>query len=333
LTGRESSTDISRSLRQEDLLVTAIGKRLPPTHAAVIAGHGDDAAVCNHQGVSVTSVDVHTEGVHFERSYFSAEQIGYRALSTAISDTAAMGASPRDVYVALTVPESIDSQYVLALYDGMHSLCSDLDISILGGDVSSSTAFTLSITVVGYAETVDDLVLRSGAKPGDLVGITGPLGAAAAGLSILQQQVEFRSESLVTSHIKPPIRVSTGQKLAELGATAMIDLSDGLATDVRHIAVSSGVDISVDLDRVPTTSGVSEVAKELGLDQRVFAATGGEDYELCFTCNQANVKQIEQSVEVHWIGKVSGYSDSPQAKLYLKGSLVALDGYSHPISK
>jgi thiamine-monophosphate kinase len=257
--------------------------------AAVLVGSGDDAAVTAPPGVTVTSVDAFVEGVHFRRDTSSLESIGHKAMAAALSDLAAMGAGPGEAYVQLGIPSDLDEAESLEVATGLGRAAAASGVAVIGGDVTRAPALLLAMTVVGHAGDADELVLRSGARPGDVVAVTGELGGAAAGLRLLQRpDLADRldpdvAESLRRRQLEPSPRFAAGRALAANGATAMIDVSDGLGGDAGHVARASGVGLEIQLASVPEQPGVDEVAAAAGIDRWDLAAAGGEDYELLAT--------------------------------------------------
>jgi thiamine-monophosphate kinase len=261
-------------------------------------GSGDDAAVVRADDRAVVSVDAVVEGVHFDLQTFSYGDVGHKALAAALSDLAAMGVSPGEAYVAIGISDASADQ-LAELGDAMEALADRSGVTVAGGDVTKSPVLFLSVTVVGWASDDDPVITRSGARPGDMVGVTGTLGGAA----------DLSSERAR----RPTPRLDVGPALARAGVTAMIDVSDGIATDARHLAESSGVHIAIELERLPLAPGVRDPA---------VAATAGEDFELLFTAPP----DIELPGDVTWIGQVHEGLD---LTLTLDGKPGELSGYEH----
>jgi thiamine-monophosphate kinase len=285
-------------------LGVAAGEPGSDLHASRIAlGSGDDAAVTVPGGATATSVDLLVEGVHFRRETAPLRAVGHKALAAALSDLAGMGAAPGEAYVQLGLPEDVDEPGCLELADGIAAVAREHGVDVVGGDLSRAPALILAITVVGHAGSADDLVLRSGARAGDLVCVTGELGGAAAGLALLERAGLERAvdpaqqaEALRRRQLEPQPRLAAGQALAAAGATAMIDLSDGLGADAGHLAEASGVGLEIELARVPMQPGVAEVAAALETDAIDLAARGGEDYELLATLPPERLEQATGAV-------------------------------------
>lgn len=248
----------------------------------VSTGIGDDAAVLDDG--TVLALDMVVDGVHVRRATHSPADIGHTALAANLSDVAAMGAHPVAALVGLGVPSDLTADEVDEMYAAMERLAATHDMSVVGGDVSASAVLTLSVAIVGRMPQGVPAVLRSGGHEGDLLVVSGPLGASAAGLMVLRDPLlatgSTHADALVAAHRRPTPMVDDGLHLAEAGATAMIDISDGLLLDADRLARASGLRAEVDLDAVPVAAGVHRVAAAMGLDAALLACTGGEDYHL-----------------------------------------------------
>ncbi|MGH2926526.1 MAG: thiamine-phosphate kinase [Solirubrobacterales bacterium] len=257
--------------------------------APVVVGSGDDAAVTTPAGATATSVDALVEGVHFRRDGWPLASVGRKALAAALSDLAAMGAAPGEAYVVLGVPDDLDEDGCIELASGLSDAAARHGVAILGGDVTRSPGLALGITVVGHAPSADLLVRRSGARPSDVLAVTGELGGAAAGLLLIDRPELAEGLTVETvaalkrRQLEPEPRLDAGRALAAAGATAMIDLSDGLGGDAGHLAAASAVGLTIDLAELPVQEGVAAVAAAVSVDAHELATARGEDYELLVT--------------------------------------------------
>jgi thiamine-monophosphate kinase len=304
-----------------------------------VRGIGDDAAVVNARAVCVTSLDAMIEGVHFRLGggWATPKEVGHRALAGALSDLAAMGADAGEAYLLLGVPAGFGEERALELMRGADALATATGTAIAGGDVVGAPVLIVSVTVVGWAERADALVGRGGACDGDLVGVTGRLGGAGAGLAVMAGRAAARTpagEAVLARARAPVPRLREGSVLAASGVHAMVDLSDGLASDAAQIGRASGVQLRVDLQALPLDTGVAEVAAELGAPAWQLAAAAGEDYELCFCAAATDRARVEDAVrelgQVHvsWIGEVR---DGPPGVTLsdARGDAVRIEGYEH----
>ena len=324
---------LERSLIES--IAAELARSLAPSR--VLRGIGDDAAVVRARPLCVTSVDALIDGVHFRlrEGWASAADVGHRALAGALSDLAAMGADAGEAYLVLGLPAGFSQDSAMELIRAANALAQASGAVIAGGDVVAAPVLTVAVTAVGWAEREQELVGRSGALPGDLVGVTGALGAAGAALAVLSGRAPRTpaSQSVLARAASPTPRLPEGRALARVGVHAMIDLSDGLATDAAHIGRASGVSLRVQLPALPCANGVAEVAAALGQPPWQLAAGGGEDYELCFCARPADRARVERAVDqctnvqVTWVGQV--VDGEPGVALSDGEHDVRIEGFEH----
>ena len=263
---------------------------------------GDDCAVLRlGEKLWVAAADMLVSGHHF-RDWATPEAVGYKAVAVNVSDVAAMGGSSRFVISSGGAP---DAETTLRCLQGVLEACEEFGIYPLGGDTTRAAALTVDIAILG--ELAAEPVLRSGARPGDLLAVTGELGASAAGFLALESG-DSGPERLITKHLRPEPRVGVGRAAARLGAHAMIDVSDGLASDVRHVCERSGVGCRIDFERLPVADDTRKFIRSLGYDPEILAATGGEDYELLISAPETILEALaeEGDAPVTVIGEFAG---------------------------
>lgn len=292
-------------------LISQITRRLsmPP---AVSVGPGDDAAVFLINGSAVTTVDLLVEGVHFRRAWSSAADIGHKAVAINVADVEAMGAEPVSMVIGLGAPAELEYSWVKEFMTGVREEAEQARVALVGGDLVTARDITISVTVVG--ETAGrEPILRSGARAGQVVAVRGRLGWAAAGLAALGRG--FRSpRAAVDAQRVPQVPYGAGREAALAGASAMIDISDGLLADLGHIAAASGVGIELEAARFTIGDPVRAVAAAINADPLGFVLTGGEDHALAATFAPG---QVPENWDV--VGLVTEPTD---------GSEVLVDGQS-----
>lgn len=272
----------------------------------VRVGIGDDCAWLEPLRAPVVSCDALVEGVHFRRDWTSPFDLGRKTLAVSVSDLASSGARPVAAFLSLCAPPDLELSWLDDFYDGLESLAREFDFSVAGGDTTRSNQLVLSATVIGelLPEAGGQPVLRAGARVGDLVCVTGELGASAAGLAWLLAGKEARTgehREVLRRHFDPAPRLGAMSALlrANRGAVhAAMDLSDGLGGDAKHIAGRSGVRLRLDARELPVSNATREVARELGLDARQLALGGGEDYELLLCLAPEAFETMKGAVDV-----------------------------------
>lgn len=265
----------------EDALIALFAPRLP-TSDSTLLGPGDDAAVLAVDGDLVVSSDVLIEGRHFRRDWSSGADVGWRAAVQNLADIDAMGAVPIALQITLAAPGDLDVDWVLDLADGLRDACSPHGVGVVGGDLSGAREISISVTALGETHGTDP-VTRAEAGVGDVVAVSGRLGAAAAGYALLAAGVGGGGGDgggAVELFRRPQPRIGAGLEAALRGATAMMDISDGLLRDASRIARASEVGIAVDSSLVPVHSAAVAAAGRLGVDALRWALTGGEDHHL-----------------------------------------------------
>jgi thiamine-monophosphate kinase len=269
----------------------------------VVKGIGDDCAVISIGGPEhlLVTTDLLVERVHFLMNWAPPEVIGAKVLTANISDIAACGGIPRDAFVSLAIPETIDVEWLDALYRGMANIARTFDVNLLGGDTTGSKSdFAINIVVTGLVP-VDEVLFRHTARVDDIIVITGPTGESGAGLDILLNSPEVPhkiSRLLSASHLEPRAHVSEGRLLARSRAcTAAIDVSDGLSSDLRHICLDSGVGAMVLEAQLPVSRELSDAARIMGKDPLAWVLNGGEDYVLLAAVKPGLIEDVQKQFE------------------------------------
>ncbi len=299
---------------------------------ALELGIGDDAAIWQPSpGASVViTTDSLVEDIHFRLDWTDWESLGHKALAVNVSDLAAMGAVPKVAVVTLGLRGSERIADLVALYTGMGDVARRYGVVIAGGDiVRSPFGLALHITALGELQGAKRLT-RNGARPGDIIGVTGTLGASAAGMRLLANSSAPRqaatADLLVQAHLRPEPRVPLGQVLREHGASAAMDLSDGLMGDLPKILAASNVSAEIDLGAIPVAAAVRALFPE---DWLTFATRGGEDYELLFTVPEDRWPSVQEALnaaggQVHAVGRILPAHDAPSI------TVIGLDGVARP---
>lgn len=313
---------------------------------STIKGVGDDAAVIekNDKEFTLISTDTLIEGVHFNLMYMPLKHLGYKAVAVNVSDICAMNGKAEQITVSLAVSSKFSLDAIEELYAGIKAACEQYEIDLVGGDTTSSlSGLVLTITVLGSVQK-EKVVYRSGAQEYDLIVVTGDLGGAYMGLQLLEREKEvFKAnpniqpdleghDYILERQLKPEARKDVIQYLAELDVqpTAMIDVSDGLASDILHICKSSNVGCRIYDEKIPIDAKTSMAALDFNLDPVTCALNGGEDYELLFTIKQADFEKVVSNPHMSVIGHIMNVNDG---NYYVdkNGSMISLkaQGWKH----
>lgn len=301
-------------------LINRIKEKVSLYHSESIKGIGDDAAVIdNGQKYTLVSTDLLVEGVHFDLAYVPLAHLGYKAVAVNVSDIAAMNGIPKQITVSIAISSRFGLEAIDELYEGINAACENYKVDLVGGDTSSSrSGLIISVTAVGEVEK-DKIAYRHGAGLNDIVCVTGDLGAAYAGLQILERekqvflanpemQPELDNKSYVVGRqLKPEGRTDIVHELYAKGVvpTSMIDISDGLASEILHLSTASGLGFTVFVDNIPIENQTLETSSELNLSPITMVMNGGEDYELLMTISQADFEKIKGIPEITPIGFVT----------------------------
>lgn len=301
-------------------LIKHLTKNIELKNKSSVKGVSDDAAVLNHKNRHiVVTTDLLVEGVHFDLSYTPLKHLGYKAVVVNLSDVYAMNAEPKQITVSLAISGRFTLEAVEELYKGINLACEKYNVDLVGGDTTSSVkGMTISITAIGDTEK-DNLVYRNGAKHNDLICVSGDLGAAYAGLQLLEReknvfnanpevQPELTNyEYILERQLKPEARkdIIVALKNAGIKPTSMIDISDGLSSELLHICNQSDCGCVIYEDKLPVAEETIKFSKEILIDVTTFAMNGGEDYELLFTIPQSEFEKVANNPLISIIGYIS----------------------------
>ncbi len=300
----------------------SLDNRFGEVNLQVVKGIGDDCAVIDRgKYFELVESDVLTEGNHFLGKWASPEQIGRKAIESNVSDIAAMGGTPRYLFVGLTLPKDTNIEYVKMIYKGMKQICEKYKIELLGGDTTCGHEMTISITLLGEVEK-KRVIFRGGAKENDLVAVTGSLGASMAGFSVLRfcDIADIALDDFLNTfspgdraafnfcidrHLVPVAQFEKGRVLSKCGVSAMIDVSDGLASEAKHIASESGMGVRIYEKNIVVDQRVLRVAELMKIDPMKWVLSGGEDFELLFAAPQKVIKKVKKEFEVQVVGEIT----------------------------
>jgi thiamine-monophosphate kinase len=326
-------------------LINELTKNNPYLQRTTLKGIGDDAAVIqNDNDVTVISTDMLVEGIHFDLMYTPLKHLGYKAVVVNLSDIFAMNAVPAQITVSIAISNKYSLEALKELYDGIYTACKMYNVDLIGGDTTSSPkGMVISITAIGQAKK-DRIVYRNGAKKGNIICVTGDLGASYLGLQILEREKQVylahpgvqpeltSSQYLIERQLKPEAQagaIAYFQK-ENIIPTAMIDVSDGLASEIIHICQQSGTGAYIEEGKVPIHPDTERTALEFKLDPITCALHGGEDYELLFTIDEKDLEKIRFMPEVFIIGEIT---DAPDGiKLHTTGGNIhniTAQGWNH----
>ncbi|MDB5285913.1 MAG: thiamine-phosphate kinase [Mucilaginibacter sp.] len=301
-------------------LINHLTKNIKLTQKSSIKGVGDDAAVLDFEGKkTLVSTDMLLEGIHFDLAYTPLKHLGYKAVQVNLSDIYAMNGTATQVTVSIGMSSKFPLEAIEELYEGIYLACANYNVDLIGGDTSASRqGLVISVTSIGYADE-KDIVYRNGAEEGDLICVSGDLGGAYTGLQLLEREKLVYIENpniqpdlegkdyIVERQLKPEARKDIIDLLQDMQVkpTAMIDVSDGLASELLHICKQSNKGCKLYEEKIPIDPMTYETAREFNLDPTVCALSGGEDYELLFTVKQADYDKIKFKLDFTIIGYIT----------------------------
>lgn len=331
----ESRTEIGQI--GEFGLIDHLTKNNETLQAGTLLSVGDDAAVVDQFGQqTVITTDMLLEGIHFDLTYTPLKYLGYKAVAVNLSDVYAMLATPTHMTMSIAVSNRFSVEALELFYEGVYAACNKYQVDLIGGDTcSSKKGFVISVTAIGSVAP-DTFVTRSGAKPNDLICVSGDLGAAYLGLMLLEREKKIAMETeglqpdwngkdyLIQRILKPEPREDIVEWLRANGVTptAMIDVSDGLSSELQHICRQSQVGCTIFEEKLPIHQQAREMAFEMGLDPTTCALNGGEDYELLFTVSQTDYEKIATTEKISVIGYITESSDT---------IILTKAGHRHPL--
>ncbi len=326
-------------------LIDRLTEKIKIRNKSTIKGVGDDAAILEFgEKQVVVSTDLLTEGIHFNLMYVPLQHLGYKAVAVNVSDICAMNAVPRQMTVSIALSSKFSVEAVEEIYKGIYTACERYGVDLVGGDTTSSlTGLTICITVIGEVEK-GKAVLRSGAKPNDLLCVTGDLGGAYMGLQLLERENEVFKvnpkvqpqldgyDYILQRQLRPEARVDMIGIFRKTGVqpTSMIDISDGLSSEILHLCKNSGVGCNLYEEKVPLDFQTKKMAEELNINPLVAALNGGEDYELLFTVAQTDFDKIKNDPDITIIGHMTEASEGTNL-ITTGGSKIPLiaQGWNH----
>jgi thiamine-monophosphate kinase len=321
-------------------LIRHLTQHIQLQHPGTLKGIGDDAAVIRttEQMVSVVSTDMLAEGVHFDLSYVPLRHLGYKAATSNFSDICAMNAVPRQLFVSIALSSRFSLDAIEELYSGLLVACERYKVDLVGGDTTSSqSGLVISCTVIGEADP-NRIVYRNGAKPNDLICVTGDLGGAYMGLMLLEREKTVFKDNpaiqpdldgndyILERQLKPEARIDIVQLLTSLDIqpTSMIDISDGLASELLHLCTQSNTGARLFEEKIPIDPMTYERARQFNLDPTICALSGGEDYELLFTIPIADHEKLKNNPDITIVGHMADIS--------IGVNLVSKSNTVHPIT-
>ena len=329
-------------------LIDRLTKKIQIKNTSTLTGVGDDAAVLNYPDKKiVVTTDLLTEGIHFNLMYVPLKHLGYKAVVVNLSDIFAMNATPRQITVSIAISSKFSLETIEELYSGIHLACEKYGVDLVGGDTTSSlTGLTISITAIGEAND-GELVYRNGAQVGDLLCVSGDLGGAYMGLQLLERENEVFKvnpnqkpelegyDYILERQLKPEARgdIKDLMKTLDIHPTSMIDISDGLSSEVLHLCKASKVGCNIYEEKIPLDKQTKDFAEELNINPLVAALNGGEDYELLFTVPLAVYDLIKKEFDITIIGHITAESEGANL-ITTGGSVIPLQAQGwNPLKK